>query len=271
MRQYWIAWRATTGMSARKIFDGSPLCVAAEYMVQLIRMVLLCLIWQALAAAGADLGGFTREQLLTYTLMASVLHQQLNIITPATAALWEGSIVGRYTRPVSVFHSLSAETVGRWWIPVFLFYALPVWCLAPLFGVNPLPGGATAWQCAASGALALCSVLLSASLGFALDLLFAALAMRLKNACWAATQVREAVSALLSGELIPFALLPAAARNILWLLPFGSVANAPLSIYVGAPGAARLLALQIGWNILLWPCALYVFRKSEERMISYGG
>jgi len=32
-----------------------------------------------------------------------------------------------------------------------------------------------------------------------------------------------------------------------------------------------VFGLQVGWNVILWPLAIYVFKKSEERMISYGG
>lgn len=76
----------------------------------------------------------TLPTLLTYSLMASVWRQQLNILTPATSALWEGSLIGRFTRPMSILQSLAAETIGRWWVPVFLFYGLPVWLLSPLIG-----------------------------------------------------------------------------------------------------------------------------------------
>lgn len=80
-------------MCTRQVFDGGILCVTAEHLVRLVQFVLLVLLWKALAAGGADLGGMTPSGLLTYTLMSSVLRPQLNIISPATSALWEGSII----------------------------------------------------------------------------------------------------------------------------------------------------------------------------------
>lgn len=256
---------ATVSLCARQALDGNLLGVCGEYAVRFVQFLLLTLIWRALASVGADLGGMTLGALLTYSLMASVWRQQLNILTPATSALWEGSLIGRFTRPVSILHSLAAETIGRWWIPVFVFYGLPVWALSPLLGVSPLPAGPV-W-----GLLSLLSLALSASLGFALDLCFSALAMRLKNGCWAATQVREAVYELLSGAIIPFALMPAPVARVFALLPFGSIASAPLSLYIGSASPLPTLALQAIWNVLLWPAALFVFSKSRERMVSYGG
>lgn len=259
---------ATARLCALSVFDGNFLCVGGEYAMRFLQFALLVLVWRSLGESGADLGGMALPQLLTYTLMASVLRQQLDIITPATAALWEGSIVGRYLRPVSLLGGLAAETVGRWWVPVFLFYSLPLLLLSPLLGVSPLPASPAAlgWF--------FISLLLSASLGFALDYLYASLAIRMKNGCWAVQMIRETLAQLFTGALIPFALLPAWAGKTLALLPTGSIASAPLILYAGAaqPGGEwRLVGLQLFWNAVLWPLSLWAFHRSEERMISYGG
>ena len=260
------AFLSTALVCAKQVFDGNLFCVAGEYLVRLLRFAALAFIWKSLAAQGADLGDMPIEKLLTYSLMASVLRQQLEIVSPATSALWEGSIVDRYTRPVSVITTLAAETVGRWWIPVFLFYSLPLMLFSPLFGINPLP------QSLAAEGIFLISLFFSILIGFALDLIFASAAIRMKNGCWAAVQIRETISSLVSGALIPFALFPWGIGTVLAYLPLGSVANAPLTIYTGAaehPG--KLILLQIFWAAVLWAAALKLFHKSEERMISYGG
>lgn len=257
---------ATCFMSTRQMFDGGILRVAGEYFVRLIQFIMLVCVWRALAGEGAGLGGMTLGTLLTYTLMSSVLHQQLNIISPATSALWEGSIIGRYMRPFPVITSFVVETVGRWWIPVFLLYGLPLWLAAPLFGIHALPANAL------SGVLAAFSLAASASIGFALDLLFAAFAMRLKNGSFCVLNVRESIFSLLSGELIPFALFPWGLGKIFALTPFGSITHAPLTIYTGlSPCPLGLIGLQVFWNAVLWPLALTAYHKSEERMISFGG
>lgn len=266
IRHKFRAYVSTMFMCTKQVFDGGILCVAGEYLVRLVQFILMILIWKALAGEGADLGAMTLQQLLTYTLMSSVLRQQLNIISPATSALWEGSIIGRYTRPIPVIGSFVIETIGRWWIPVLLFFGLPLWLLSPLLGIHPLP------ESAAAGAQALLSLTASASLGFAIDLMFASFAIQLKNGCWAVTRIREAIYSLLSGELIPFALFPWGLGAIFALTPFGSIAHAPLTIYIGAAeNPWRVIGLQLFWNAAVWILALKCFHKSEERMISYGG
>ncbi|MEY8356965.1 hypothetical protein AALB39_26975 [Lachnospiraceae bacterium 54-53] len=257
---------STVSMCTKQIFDGGLLCVTGGYMVQAAQFVMLIFIWKSLAESGALPEDTPLDQLMTYTLMSTIFHQEFNIISPATASLWEGSIISRFLRPMPVEVSFMAETVGRWWIPSFLFFGLPLWLLSPALGIRPWP------VTAGAGLLALFSLMLAASLGFAIDLIFAALAMYLKNGCWAALAVREAIYSLLSGEMIPFSLFPFGIGTIFSLLPLGSVAHGPLTIYTdSACSPWSILGLQIFWNIILWTAAVRIFRKSKERMISFGG
>ena len=257
--------RAVAELSCRQVFDGNLFQVMGEYAMRFLQFLMLVLIWRSLAQEGADLGAMTLPKLLTYTLMASVLRQQLDIITPATSAT-----LGRlHYRTLYTAHAGDGKPDCRNGRKMVATGILPI-RFAPLDTLAFARYFSLA-QSALHGLLAFVSLALSASLGFALDFLFASLAMRLKNGCWAATQVREALFALLSGALIPFALLPPVLASVLELLPMGSIAHAPLSIYVGEGNPVSLLLIQAVWNLILWPLAMRIFRKSEERMISYGG
>ena len=260
------AIRSTMFMCTKQIFDGGFLFVAGGYFVQAVQFVMLIFIWKSLEKGGALTQGTSLHQLMTYTLMAAIFHQELNIISPATSSLWEGSVIGRFLRPVPVEISFFAETIGRWWIPNFMFFGLPLWLLSPLLGIDPWPSSLS------NGILAFLSLILAAAIGFAIDLLFASLAIHLKNGCWAALAVREAIYALLSGEMIPFSLFPKEIKTLFSLLPLGSIAHGPLTIYTGsADNHLEILGLQIFWNLILWASAIYIFRKSKERMVSFGG
>ncbi len=257
---------STMLMCSKQIFDGGFLSVSGGYFVQAVQFVMLIFIWKSLGENSILSNGLSLDQLMTYTLMATIFHQELNIISPATASLWEGSVIGRFLRPMPVEVSFFAETVGKWWIPNFIFFGLPLWLLSPFLGITPWPAGIM------SGILSVFSLILAASLGFSIDLLFASLAIYLKNGCFAALAVREAVYSLLSGEMIPFSLFPFEIGNLFSLLPLGSIAHGPLTIYTGtAENPWKVLGLQIFWNLVLWTAAVPVFKKSKERMISFGG
>ncbi len=88
---------------------------------------------------------------------------------------------------------------------------------------------------------------------------------------WATQQLRAGVSTLLSGALIPLALLPWGIGGIFAWLPFASMASAPLRIYTWTGDPYVLIAAQVGWSLLLWPVARGLWRASRERLTSYGG
>lgn len=254
----------TASLSATRALDGGLFYMLSDYLLKLARLIILLLVWRSLAAQGADLGTFGLEQLLAYTLLASVLSEQLNVVTPATTAFWEGSLISRYLRPLPILVQLMAETVGSW-LPGLILYSAPMLLFSPLVGVslgNPL---------IMRGLPALLSLSLSIMLGFALDFLFAALVIRLKNANYAAYSIRQAITKLFSGAVIPFALLPWNIGSVLERLPFASLASAPLLISVGLGDPVTLIGGQLLWNVLLWPLALLAFKYSQERMVSYGG
>ncbi len=254
----------TIKLSATKAFDGGILYILGRYLLQFVSLVFLILIWDSLANQGADLGIFTLNELIIYSLGAAVFSEQLNIVTPATTSFWEGSIISRYLRPMSVLLHLSLETVGSW-MPKLILFSCPVILIFNLFNIDIF---ALILQ---SPLAFLCSLTLSISLGFAIDYIFAALVIRLKNANYTAYSIRMALITFLSGAVIPYNLFPYNLGKVLQLLPFGSLASAPLLILLNKGNVEHLIILQLMWNLILWPIAIYTFSKSKERMVSYGG
>ena len=104
-----------------------------------------------------------------------------------------------------------------------------------------------------------------------MDFLFACMMIHMNNMEWQAMILRNALNSLLTGALIPFAVLPWGLGDILSLSPLGTLAGAPLAICTGLAQPWELLPAQILWNIVLWPLAMRCFAASQERMVSYGG
>jgi ABC-2 type transport system permease protein len=173
---------------------------------------------------------------------------------------YDGKILDLFRRPQAFFGQLVTAAVGGW-LPELLLFSLPLALILPLFGVNMIPHTAWFFPCLA----------LSISLGFAIDFLFSCFIIQMKNATWMAYSLRYAVTMMLSGAVIPFDLLPWGMGGIFKLLPFGSLAAAPLSLFAGVTPFANVIYLQIFWNAVLWPLSALAFRKSMEKMVSYGG
>lgn len=254
----------TAQLSATRAFDGGVLYIFSGYILRSIQLIIMLLLWRSLAGQGADLGGMSIQQLLLYTMLSSVFKEQFNIVSPIIDSFWDGTLISRYLRPAPVLRQLMAETAGSW-APGLLLYSLPMLMVSSVMGMDLL--GALI----RNGPLFLVSIGCSISLGFAMEFLFAAMVIHLKNANYTAFVIRQAIVTLLSGALIPFALMPWDLGRLLALLPFGSVASAPLLIIVGADNALYLLGLQILWNLSLWPVAVLAYKSSQERMVSFGG
>ena len=234
--------------------------MAAEYLLRLAGLGALLMIWRSLFLQGADTGGMTLNQLYVYTILSAVLAPMLDVRTPASGWLHEGAMLSLYVRPAGIFAQLTAHTMGGWALP-FLLLSLPVTAAALIAGIDLRP----------ASLLFIPSLALAVSAGFAVDFLFTCLLIRLRSLEWPVRELREAITALLTGQLIPFAALPWGIGRVLALTPFGTLAGAPLAIYTGLDRPLPLLLAQVFWNAALWPLAMYCFAASRERMVSYGG
>ena len=251
---------ATAVMSARTHDSFGLANMLGNYLLRLIRLVAMIYIWRELFARGVDTGGMTLEAVLTYTYMGVVLEPLLDVRTPASSWLHEGVILSNFMRPMGVFTQLTLHTVGLWVQPLMLF-GLPAVLIAPLIGIRVMP--ASPWAAVA--------LVLTVSEGFAVDYLFACLLIRMRNLSWTVHSIRAALTALLTGAVIPFALLPGGLGDVLTYTPLGTLAGGALAVYTGIGDTAMIIAMQIVWNIVLWPLACVCFRRSQERMVSYGG
>lgn len=234
--------------------------LVGQYIMQAAVLGALLMIWRSLFMQGVSTEGMTLNQLYVYTILSTALSPMLNVHTPASGWLHDGTMLGLYQRPAGVFMQLAAHTIGGWAMRL-LCLSVPVVAIALLCGVDLRP--ASPWF--------LVSLPLAVLQGFAVDYLFACLLIRMHNLEWCVHCLREALTALFTGSLIPFAALPWGIGNWLQLSPFGTLAGAPLAIYTGLGNPAALLPAQLIWNAVLWPLAVYCFAASRERMVSYGG
>lgn len=234
--------------------------LAHTYLIKLFGTLFMLMIWRMIAPDGVEAGGMTYQQLATFTLMTSILSPMLDVRTPVSSWLHEGTLLSLYQRPMGVMTQLVSMTLGRWGTHL-VFFSLPLYLLMPALGGSRLP--ASPWF--------LPSLCLAVTQGFLVDFLFACLIVRAANLSWQIESLRRALTGLLTGAVIPFSLLPWGIGQALELSPMGTLAGATLSLYIGSGDAARLLPAQAFWTAVLLPLSLYLFHKSTERMMSYGG
>lgn len=254
------AFRATVLLSAKEKSYFGFFNQLAQYLLKAATLGALIMIWNSLFSAGVDTGGMTLDQFCVYTVMSTVLAPLMDIRTPASGWLHEGTLLRLYLRPTHMFSQLAAYTLGGALQPL-LFLSVPVMAVSLLLGMDLRP--ASAWF--------FLSLPLTVLQGFAVDLLFACLLIRLDGLEWVVHDLRGAMTALLSGSLIPFAALPGKLGQFLQLSPLGTLAGAPLALYTGMAQPVRILPAQFIWNLILWPLAAKCLAASRERMVCYGG
>jgi ABC-2 type transport system permease protein len=259
LRGYW-----RTAAMAAAAFVGDSRLFLFDYALRLLRVLLLLALWRQILGPGDEVSGYTIATVLTYTLINEVFADQLSARTELVQAFWEGTFVNRLLQPVGFVGLFVAEMVGRWLFNLAVF-SLPLLLLSPLLGIDPRPASL------AAGGLFVASLVLAVSVAVALDFIFGGLTIALEAPVWLIEQVRGAVVAVLSGVLVPLALLPWGLGAILDYLPFAATASAPLRIYVGTGQPLPLMLMQLGWAIVLWPLALWIWAAGRERVVGYGG
>jgi ABC-2 type transport system permease protein len=257
------AHSSTAAMAAVEPVAEGPYFLG-EIGIRIARVLVLLAVWRSILPGRAAAGGLALGAVLTYTLASEIFAEQLNVRTTLAEHLWNGSVATRFLWPVGLVGQFAAETAGRW-IWGFACCSLPLLLAAPLLGVDPRPAGPAAL------ALFVPSLGLAVTVGLAVDFAFAILVVRLGTSVWIVERLRAAVTTLLSGALLPLALLPWHLGGIFAWLPFAAMASDPLRIYTGTGPPVPLLASQAAWALALWPVVWWLWTRSRERVTGYGG
>lgn len=237
-----------------------------------IKVMVLAAFYGGAASAAA----MPLQQAITYTWLAQGLLALLPwAADPEVAqAVRTGAIAHDRLRPVDAYAFWYARSMG--WIAARV---LPRLALMTGFAALLLPlagAGAWAWQAPAGLAAGLLFLLAG---GLAL-LLATALVMGLNIATAAALNERGInafavpVVIVLSGNLLPLALLPDAWQAALLLQPLAGLMDIPARLYFGQLAgwdAAGALALQAAWVALLVAWGRLVLERTLRRIEVQGG
>ena len=250
---------ATAQMALRGKTGGGVLYMFPDIILKVVYLVPVMFIWKSLAETGYEVE-MSVSQLLSYTYVNALLADMMIVNTCLSSWNYDVGSMEMFTRPMPAFGLIISKTVGEW-APMFLMFSLPMFLAAPFLKIRILPK--TLW--------AVPSLVLSVSLGFAFEFLFYCVTIRLRNVSWLTYVIRSAVTSFFSGTVIPFKILPFGMDRWIQYQPFGSLGGAFLSLYVGSAGASEIIPVQIFWNIVIWIAAAVWFRRSRERMVSFGG
>lgn len=221
----------------------------------------------AIDAAGS-IAGYDRSAALTYVWLGQGLIAVIAVWNWVELAqrIRTGDVVTDLQRPIDLQAMYLAEDYGR-----ATYQALAR-------GVPPFVVGALVYDLRVpeSGVQALAFVL---SVALAVAVSFGV------RFCWnlAAFWVidhrgLQVVSALLvtllSGFAVPIAFFPEWAQRVMWALPWASMVQAPIDVFLGlrdGPAIAGVLALQAGWCAALLLAGRRLLALATRRVVVQGG
>ena len=214
-----------------------------------------------------NVGGFDAADAVTYVWLA-----QSMIMTVYIFSWWElawrirdGSISTDLIRPLDPQRYWLAYDLGR--APYhFLFRGLPPFVLgAIVFDLHyPSPLDALAF---------VLSLALAVVVSFGFRFIYNAVAFWLLDFRGVVT-LATTVVIFFSGMAIPIRYFPHALRELCYALPFGSIIQTPIDIWLGKREGLALvgmLGLQLGWALALLGIGHLLLGRATRRLVVQGG
>ena len=180
-----------------------------------------------------------------------------------------GSIAYDLCRPVNLYgfyytRSLAQKLTGSLMraVPMLLFAVL----LPEGWGISP-PASAGGLLCAIAALILglLCvSAMENITMGFTMITLDSRGLQAMMNL----------LMMILCGNILPLTLFPDSWQKALTLLPYAQMLDTPIRLYTGdyTPSAApRVLAIQLGWVLLLVFLGLRLWQRNQRRLTVQGG
>jgi ABC-2 type transport system permease protein len=204
--------------------------------------IISLLIWRTALANGARLPVDERYVTTYFVLLGFVTMATSSWMTTFLAQdIRLGKLSSWMVRPVSLLIGFVANNLSEKFLKLF--------ALVPMIGVvwwifhdsMNIPAGPGRW------ALFLISIVLGAVLVFTIDILIASLAFWMDDVT-ALAQARVIVAGVLSGAVVPLALMPSWSRGFVDHQPFRYTVSFPVEIVAGSLDGRALVA-GFGWQL----------------------
>lgn len=238
------------------------------YMVGLmVTPVVSLLVWRAALAGGVDLP-VSREYVTTYFVLLGVVAMLTSSWIAGFLAdeIRLGKLSAKLVRPASTHYNGIANNISEKLVKIV--------ALTPMIGVLwwvfrdavVLPGDPVRWL------LFAVSIALSAVMAYAIDVMMGALAFWFDDVK-GLISARVLIIDVLSGYVVPLALMPEWAQGVMRAQPFRFLASFPLEIVVGGLDGRALatgFALQVGYVGLFVGGAAAVWRAGLRSYSAVG-
>lgn len=251
-------------------YAAYPAATVAGLFTNVFFGFLLSYILLAVYAQTDEIGGYNVRDAVAYVWISQGLFSVVAIFGPSwfdlALRVRSGDVATDLQRPLDLQLAALSQDVGRAWYQL-VFRAVPQFVLGALVFEITIPDEAGRWL------LVAISVALAVPVSFGIRFLL--------NLCsfWlldhrGPTLLALAVNNVLSGMIVPLAFFPGSLDTIARLLPFASMLQAPVDIYVGEPiggSAATTLTLQAAWAVALYFAGRLMLAAGTRKLVLQGG
>jgi ABC-2 type transport system permease protein len=248
-------------------YAAYPWATAAGVFTNTIFGFLQAYILLAVYRHRANVGGFDAADAVTYVWLAQAM-----IMTVYVFSWWElawrirdGSIATDLLRPLDPQRYWLAYDLGR--APYhFLFRGIPPFVLGALVFELRYPSPL-------DGLAFVVSLTLAVVVSFGFRFIYNSVAFWLLDFRGVVT-LSTTVVVFFSGMAVPLRFMPHVLRELCYALPFGSVIQTPVDIWLGKRAGAALigvLALQLFWALALLGIGRLVLRRATRKVVVQGG
>lgn len=224
-------------------------------------------IWNAIyiSAGVSTFQGVTLPMMITYISISTIIRIYSYSYTEHMIfdEVKFGGIAVAITKPMNYIFFVLSREVGST-LYNFITRGLPVLLIAFLiFNI--------------SFAQSLLPFVISITLGFFVNfliILLVGLWSFWAGTIWGLRYSKNVISELTSGAIIPLFLFPGWFQTIAGVLPFQSIYNIPLSIYIGRIAGFEIVTsilIQVFWIIALGILASFVWKLAQKRIYAQGG
>jgi ABC-2 type transport system permease protein len=218
-------------------------------------------------ARGGDVGGYDAKDAVTYAWLGQALIMTVYVFGWEELALRirDGSIATDLSRPVHPLRYWLAFDLGR--VPYhFVLRGLPPYLVGALLFHLRFPS-------APRGALFAVSVVLAVVVSLGFRFLYNTAAFWIVDHR-GVMRLAVAASLFFSGMILPLAFFPVWLRTVAHALPFASIVQVPIDVYLGKQHGAALaetILEQAGWGVVLLVLCRAALARGTRRVVVQGG
>ncbi len=234
------------------------LSTVASIAVGIIQVYIYYVIWCKVYDNSYMLKEFSLEQMSTYVILGNVLYKlvEFGITLRISDLVRTGEIAIKLTKPIGFIKSLFCESLGGLLSNIFtLILPILIFCLIiiPFFIQKNV----------VVVFLFFASMCLGIWISIFIDIIFGLMTFWTENG-WGLRVIRQALMKLFSGAIVPLAFLPSWFGKICDLLPFKTLIDMPIRIYLFGFDEKIINQLLVQF---LWVVVLYIFTKALYKII----